>query len=73
MSAFHPGGATAWSWWWKTLFTAATVGAGFKGGEVTPLFFVGATVIALAIACLTVFSQAWRVARAEPARALRYE
>ena len=42
VSAFHPGGATAWSWWWKTLFTAATVGAGFKGGEVTPLFFIGA-------------------------------
>lgn len=27
----------------KTLFTAFTLGAGFKGGEVTPLFFVGAT------------------------------
>ncbi|MGN6279415.1 MAG: ABC transporter permease [Sphingomonas sp.] len=40
---------------------------------LSPLFFVGATVIALGIACLTVFSQAWRVARAEPARALRYE
>ena len=30
------------SWWWKLLFTAVTVGSGFKGGEVTPLFFVGA-------------------------------
>ncbi|HEX7657255.1 MAG TPA: FtsX-like permease family protein, partial [Sphingomonas sp.] len=40
---------------------------------LSPLFFIGATVLALAIACLTVFSQAWRVARAEPARALRYE
>ncbi|MFN3918261.1 MAG: chloride channel protein [Flavobacteriales bacterium] len=27
----------------KILFTAFTLGAGFKGGEVTPLFFVGAT------------------------------
>ena len=40
---------------------------------LSPLFFIGATLLALAIACLTVFSQAWRVARAEPARALRYE
>lgn len=42
-SAFQPGGATPWSWWWKLLFTALTVSAGFKGGEVTPLFFIGAT------------------------------
>jgi len=28
---------------WKLVFTAITVGAGFLGGEVTPLFFVGAT------------------------------
>jgi H+/Cl- antiporter ClcA len=27
----------------KTLFTTFTLGAGFKGGEVTPLFFTGAT------------------------------
>ena len=27
----------------KLLFTAITLGAGFKGGEVTPLFFIGAT------------------------------
>ena len=27
----------------KLLFTAVTLGAGFVGGEVTPLFFVGAT------------------------------
>jgi putative ABC transport system permease protein len=40
---------------------------------LSPLFFIAATVIALAIACLTIFSQAWRVARAEPAKALRYE
>lgn len=28
---------------WKTVFTTLTLGAGFQGGEVTPLFFVGAT------------------------------
>lgn len=43
LSAFEPGGATPWSWWWKLLFTVVTLGSGFKGGEVTPLFFIGAT------------------------------
>lgn len=28
---------------WKLLFTAVTVGSGFQGGEVTPLFFIGST------------------------------
>ena len=41
-SCFLVGGAAMFSWWWKLLFTAVTVGSGFKGGEVTPLFFVGA-------------------------------
>ena len=27
----------------KILFTAVTVGSGFKGGEVTPLFYIGST------------------------------
>jgi len=31
-----------WAWWWKLVFTVVTLSAGFKGGEVTPLFFVGA-------------------------------
>jgi H+/Cl- antiporter ClcA len=43
VSAFHPGGAHAFSWLWKIIFTAITLGMGFKGGEVTPLFFTGAT------------------------------
>ena len=43
LAAFNPGGAHAWSWWWKLLFTAVTLASGFKGGEVTPLFFIGAT------------------------------
>lgn len=42
LSAFNPGGATPFTWGWKLLFTAVTLGAGFKGGEVTPLFFIGA-------------------------------
>ena len=30
------------AWLWKIIFTAVTLAAGFKGGEVTPLFFIGA-------------------------------
>jgi H+/Cl- antiporter ClcA len=40
--AFEPGGVTQWSWFWKIAFTAITLAGGFKGGEVTPLFFIGA-------------------------------
>jgi len=43
LSAFQPDGAHTWSWLWKILFTCVTLGCGFKGGEVTPLFFIGAT------------------------------
>ncbi len=43
VSAFEPGGAHPWSWLAKLLFTVITIGSGFKGGEVTPLFFIGAT------------------------------
>lgn len=42
LSSFQPGGADTWSWLWKLLFTAVTLSSGFKGGEVTPLFFIGA-------------------------------
>ena len=42
LSAFTAGGAHPWSWLWKLIFTAVTLAAGFKGGEVTPLFFIGA-------------------------------
>jgi H+/Cl- antiporter ClcA len=42
ISCFKAGGAGYLSWWWKLLFTAITIGMGFKGGEVTPLFFIGA-------------------------------
>ncbi|MGY5769340.1 voltage-gated chloride channel family protein [Vibrio cincinnatiensis] len=42
-SAFEVGGAEWNSWIIKLLLTAITLAAGFKGGEVTPLFFIGAT------------------------------
>jgi H+/Cl- antiporter ClcA len=32
----------AGAWIWKLVFTVVTLSAGFKGGEVTPLFFIGA-------------------------------
>ena len=37
------GEADGWAWLLKILFTAVTIGCGFKGGEVVPSFFVGAT------------------------------
>ena len=41
----------ATAWLWKLVFTVITLAAGFKGGEVTPLFFIGAALgNALAIA-----------------------
>ena len=43
VAAFHEGGATPLSWLWKTIVTAITLASGFKGGEVTPLFFIGST------------------------------
>lgn len=32
-----------WAWAAKLAFTVTTVASGFRGGEVTPLFFIGAT------------------------------
>ena len=42
LAAFH-GKQPPYDFAIKLLFTAVTLGAGFKGGEVTPLFFIGAT------------------------------
>ncbi len=42
-SAFHQGGAEGLSWLWKMVYTTLAIGTGFKGGEVTPLFYIGAT------------------------------
>jgi H+/Cl- antiporter ClcA len=43
VTSFAEGGAGPLDWWWKTVFTVVTLGSGFKGGEVTPLFYIGAT------------------------------
>jgi len=43
VSAFQQGGADFFSWLWKLVYTVITLGTGFKGGEVTPLFYIGAT------------------------------
>ena len=37
----HP--LPVWDWAGKFMFTVASLGTGFKGGEVTPLFYIGAT------------------------------
>jgi H+/Cl- antiporter ClcA len=52
VSAFSSGGAEHYSWILKLLLTAITLGMGFRGGEVTPLFFIGAT-LGNSIAILT--------------------
>lgn len=41
--AVSKGEALPWDWIAKILLTSLTIGIGFKGGEVTPLFFIGAT------------------------------
>lgn len=42
VSAFSNPDLPASTFAWKFVFTAVTVGLGFIGGEVTPLFFIGA-------------------------------
>ena len=42
IAGFFSGPVDRWSWALKLLFTVVTLSAGFKGGEVTPLFFIGA-------------------------------
>lgn len=37
------GAAEPWDWVLKIVFTAVTIGCGFKGGEIIPSFFIGAT------------------------------
>ena len=41
--AVEEGVARPDAFFWKLLFTALTLGTGYKGGEVVPCFFVGAT------------------------------
>lgn len=38
---------SSWAFLWKLIFTAITIAAGFKGGEIVPTFFIGA-----ALGCL---------------------
>lgn len=42
VAGFFTGPVDPWSWALKILFTVVTLSAGYKGGEVTPLFFIGA-------------------------------
>jgi H+/Cl- antiporter ClcA len=42
LSSFNVHQINPLGWWWKLLLTAITLSMGFKGGEVTPLFFIGA-------------------------------
>lgn len=42
-TALTSGNAPDWAFLWKILFTAVTIGCGFKGGEIVPTFFIGAT------------------------------
>ncbi len=42
LQSFSDPGLPSYAFLLKLLFTAVTLGAGFLGGEVTPLFFVGA-------------------------------
>ena len=42
VDAFHQNLAP-WDFLGKLVFTVTSLGAGFKGGEVTPLFYIGAT------------------------------
>lgn len=37
------GDAVPWAFLFKIIFTAVTISAGFKGGEIVPTFFIGST------------------------------
>lgn len=43
VEAVENGNAFPWDFALKILFTAITLGAGFKGGEIVPTFFIGST------------------------------
>ena len=49
---FHEGTASPWAFLLKMVFTALTLGAGFKGGEIVPSFTVGAAFGAVAASVL---------------------
>ena len=41
-SALGEGRTPTWGFVWKIVFTAVTIGFGFKGGEIVPTMFIGA-------------------------------
>ena len=43
INALEHGIAKPTAFFWKILFTAVTLACGFKGGEIVPTFFIGAT------------------------------
>lgn len=44
IAAFTGGDVYPWDWLLKLLFTVVTLAAGFQGGELTPLFVIGAAI-----------------------------
>lgn len=42
-NAVENGYTNGWAWALKIIFTAITIGSGYKGGEIVPTFFIGAT------------------------------
>ncbi len=42
-NAVTGGHAKTFAWVFKIIFTAITIGSGFKGGEIVPTFFIGST------------------------------
>ena len=52
VNAFKAGEIDSFGWAWKLIFTTVTLSMGFKGGEVTPLFFIGAALGNTLAVCL---------------------
>ncbi len=52
ISCFQPGGATPWSWWWKILFTAVTLGSGFARWRGNPFISSSAPALGNTLAWL---------------------
>lgn len=52
VNAFKAGEIDSFGWAWKLVFTTVTLSMGFKGGEVTPLFFIGAALGNTLAVCL---------------------
>ena len=60
--------------WPLAFFAMRTWLAGFEDAiALSPLFFIGASVVAVAVAVLTVLGQSLRASRAAPAWALRHD